>query len=68
MRARQEDNDLPNEVEFSADCLCNPDTTLYPLGKPPDFEAAEEFAKGDLFVLNGKVIRWYIREWNNMLA
>jgi uncharacterized protein YciI len=31
-------------------------------------EAAEEFAKGDPFVLNGKVIRWYIREWNNMLV
>ncbi|HSB65144.1 MAG TPA: YciI family protein [Anaerolineales bacterium] len=30
-------------------------------------EAAEEFAKGDPFVLNGKVIQWYIREWNNML-
>ena len=31
-------------------------------------EAAEEFAQGDPFVLNGKVIRWYIREWNNMLV
>src|ERR1041384_2561870 len=29
--------------------------------------AAEEFAKGDPFVLNGKVIRWYILEWNKML-
>jgi len=30
-------------------------------------EAAEEFAKEDPFVLNGKVIRWHVREWNNML-
>ncbi len=30
-------------------------------------EVAEEYAKGDPFVLNGKVKKWYIREWNNML-
>jgi uncharacterized protein YciI len=27
-------------------------------------EAAEEFARGDPFVLNGVVRRWHIREWN----
>ena len=31
-------------------------------------EAAEEFAKGDPFVLNGVVKRWYIREWNEVLV
>lgn len=31
-------------------------------------EAAEEFAKGDPFVLNGVVERWYIREWNEVLV
>jgi uncharacterized protein YciI len=31
-------------------------------------EAAEEFAKGDPFVLNGVVRNWYIREWNEALA
>jgi uncharacterized protein YciI len=31
-------------------------------------EAAEEFAKGDPFVLNGVVRRWYVREWNEVLA
>ncbi len=31
-------------------------------------EAAEEYAKGDPFVVNGMVTHWYIREWANMLA
>lgn len=28
--------------------------------------AAEEFAKGDPFVIHGVVARWYIREWNEI--
>ncbi len=31
-------------------------------------EAAEEYAQGDPFVLNGMVTKWEIREWNNILA
>jgi uncharacterized protein YciI len=31
-------------------------------------EAAEEFVRGDPFVLNGIVGRWYVREWNEALA
>jgi uncharacterized protein YciI len=31
-------------------------------------EAAEEFAKGDPFVLNGVVARWHIREWDEVLG
>jgi uncharacterized protein YciI len=31
-------------------------------------EAAEEFAKGDPFVLNGVVRDWQIREWDEVLA
>jgi uncharacterized protein len=31
-------------------------------------EAAEEFATGDPFVLNGVVRDWYIREWNEALT
>ncbi len=31
-------------------------------------EAAEEFARGDPFVLNGVVSRWEIREWNEALG
>lgn len=31
-------------------------------------EAALDFASGDPFVLGGVVRRWYIREWNEVLA
>jgi uncharacterized protein len=31
-------------------------------------DAAEEFATGDPFVLNGVVRRWYLRDWNEALA
>lgn len=30
--------------------------------------AAEEYMRGDPFVLNGQVERWYVREWANMFA
>lgn len=45
----------------------NPQGRLTTMGILTSRQAAEEFALGDPFVLNGKVIRWYIREWNNML-
>jgi uncharacterized protein YciI len=31
-------------------------------------EAAEEFAMGDPFVLNGVVRKWHVRGWNEILA
>jgi uncharacterized protein len=31
-------------------------------------KAAEEFAKGDPFVLNGVVRDWHIREWDEVLG
>jgi uncharacterized protein YciI len=31
-------------------------------------EAAEEFAAGDPFVLNGVVSRWYVRDWREVLT
>jgi len=31
-------------------------------------EAAEAFAEGDPFVLNGVVRRWSVREWNEAIA
>jgi len=31
-------------------------------------EAAEAFAEGDPFVLNGVVGRWSVREWNEAIA
>jgi len=30
-------------------------------------EGAEEFVKGDPFVLNGVVAKWHLREWNEIL-
>ncbi|MGD6805854.1 MAG: YciI family protein [Candidatus Bathyarchaeia archaeon] len=30
-------------------------------------ETAEEFVKGDPFVLNGMIEKCYIREWNNLM-
>jgi len=31
-------------------------------------DSAEEFAQGDPFVLGGVVLRWHIKEWNEVLA
>jgi uncharacterized protein YciI len=31
-------------------------------------EAAEEFARGDPFVLNGVVRNWFVRDWDEVLA
>ena len=31
-------------------------------------EDAEEYIKGDPFVIKGMVSNWYIREWANMFA
>ena len=47
-----------------------------PLGSPPEGamgiftsrEAAEEFVKGDPFVLNGVVSKWRLVEWAEALA
>jgi uncharacterized protein YciI len=38
------------------------------MGIFPTRGAAEEYAKGDPFVLNGQVTKWYIREWANILG
>jgi uncharacterized protein YciI len=31
-------------------------------------DAAEEFARGDPFVLNAVVRKWYVRQWNEVLT
>ena len=48
--------------------LNNPSEALGTMGILTTREAAEEYAKGDPFVLKGMVRRWYIREWANMFA
>ncbi len=45
-----------------------PEGRLHAMGVLTSREAAEAFATGDPFVVNGKVRTWYIREWNNMLV
>ena len=47
--------------------LNNPDEPLTTMSVFTSREAATEYAKGDPFVLNGMVSKWYIREWANAL-
>ncbi len=47
--------------------LNNPDEPLSTMAVLNSREAAEEYAKGDPFVLKGMVSKWYIREWANPL-
>src|SRR5204863_6940566 len=47
--------------------LDNPDEPVSTMGIFASKEAAEEYAKGDPFVLKGLVTKWYIREWANIL-
>jgi uncharacterized protein YciI len=48
--------------------LDNPDEPLSTMAIHTTREAAEEYIKGDPFVLNGQVKAWSIREWANMLT
>ena len=48
--------------------LNEPDKPLCTMGVLVTREAAEEYIKGDPFVLNGMVRSWLIREWANMFA
>ncbi len=46
----------------------NPEEKLRTMAICTTREAAEEYAGGDPFVLNGMVSTWYIRQWANMFA
>ncbi len=48
--------------------LDRPEEPLQTMGVLTSREAAEDYAKGDPFVRNGKVSEWTIREWANMFA
>ncbi len=48
--------------------LNNPDEPLTTMGVFTSREAAMEYVKGDPFVLNGMVSKWYVREWANALG
>ncbi len=45
-----------------------PGEPLMTMGVFPTRAAAEAYAAGDPFVLNGMVTDWYIREWANILV
>lgn len=47
--------------------LKNPGEPLSTMAVLISREAAEDYAKGDPFVLNGMVANWYVREWANIL-
>jgi uncharacterized protein len=51
-----------------AGALHAPEGPLKTMAIFPSRESAEEFAKGDPFVLKGMVDSWRIREWNDVLA
>lgn len=48
--------------------LDNPQEPLSTMGVLTTREAAEEYIRGDPFVLKGMVSKWYIREWANIFA
>jgi len=48
--------------------LDRPDEPLSTMAVLTSREAAEDYARGDPFVLKGKVSAWHVREWANMFA
>ena len=48
--------------------LDRPDEPLTTMGVFTSRDAADEYVRGDPFVLKGKVSAWHIREWANMFA
>jgi uncharacterized protein YciI len=44
------------------------DTPLSTMAVASSREAAEEYVKGDPFLLNGMMSAWYTHEWSNMFA
>jgi uncharacterized protein YciI len=46
----------------------NKDEPLSTMAVLASREAAEEYIKGDPFVIKGMVSSWYIREWANMFV
>lgn len=48
--------------------LDKPDEPLNTMGVFASREDAEEYVKGDPFVISGAVTSWHIREWTNILG
>ena len=67
-RARSKEFYAQGKVLIAGAFFNNPQEPLSTMAVLTTREAAEEYARGDPFVLNGMVSRWYIREWANMFA
>jgi uncharacterized protein len=67
-RARSNEFHADGTVLMAGAFLNNPEEPLGTMAICITREAAEEYARGDPFVLNGMVSKWYIREWANMFA
>jgi uncharacterized protein len=67
-RARSYEFHVQGKLLMAGAFLNKPGEMLGTMGILTTREAAEEYAKGDPFVLNGMVRKWYIREWANMFA
>jgi uncharacterized protein YciI len=67
-RSRSQELHARGTLLMSGAFLNNQEEKLRTMAVLTTREAAEEYARGDPFVLNGMVSRWYIREWANMFA
>jgi uncharacterized protein YciI len=65
---RSQELQAQGKILMAGAFLDNSDEPLTTMGVFLSREAAEEYAAGDPFVLNGMVTNWYIRQWANILA
>lgn len=65
---RSQELQAQGKVLMAGAFLGNAGEPLTTMGVFPSREAAEQYAAGDPFVLNGMVTQWYIREWANILT
>ncbi len=67
-RARSNEFHAKGTLLMAGAFLNNPGEALGTMAILTTREAAEEYARGDPFVLNDMVSKWYIREWADMFA
>jgi uncharacterized protein len=67
-RARSKELHAGGTLLMAGAFLNNPLEALRTMAVCTTREAAEEYARGDPFVLNGMVSKWYILEWANIFA
>ena len=66
--ARSKDLHAKGKIMMAGAFLDDLDGTLTTMAVFSSREDAKEYAKGDPFVLNGTVTKWFIREWANILG